>query len=323
MASTADKPSKKPAVKGKAPAKVAAKEPAKPRVSRQRSPTHAAIDAPTRVRVFGYPKESRAFSRGNLVGISSILEGLDKGLRSRAPAPPASMTRRDTTRLGSHSKTTTRPSGRREPATRVSERSQAQRPCAAAEQPAHHAASAVLLGVRHLPRYVERLVLVQVGVVLEARDHVVSTVNAVVELSTSRVRAERRLKQLERRGAVARTHARRRLRRARFGVQRTRRETLRDAERRRKRLRKQVAANRERIQRELRRAEHEAERRREGVHDGVGARRLVLRAGTALRGTPARREAGAGGVAAAGERSASTSRRGETAAGSVFALRSR
>ena len=51
----------------------------------------------------------------------------------------------------------------------MSERSQAQRPCAAAEQPAHHAPSAVLLGVRHLPRYVERLVLVQVGVVLEAR----------------------------------------------------------------------------------------------------------------------------------------------------------
>ena len=43
MASTADKPSKKPAAKGKAPAEVAAKEPAKPRVSRQRSPTHAAI----------------------------------------------------------------------------------------------------------------------------------------------------------------------------------------------------------------------------------------------------------------------------------------
>jgi hypothetical protein len=57
VASTADKPSKKPtavsassrrssgapAAKGKAPAKVAAKEPAKPRVSRQRSPTQAAI----------------------------------------------------------------------------------------------------------------------------------------------------------------------------------------------------------------------------------------------------------------------------------------
>ena len=43
MASTAGKPSKEPAAKGTAPAKVAAKEPAKPRVSRQRSPTHAAI----------------------------------------------------------------------------------------------------------------------------------------------------------------------------------------------------------------------------------------------------------------------------------------
>ena len=42
MALTADKPSKKPA-KGKAPARVAAKEPAKPRASRQRAPTHAAI----------------------------------------------------------------------------------------------------------------------------------------------------------------------------------------------------------------------------------------------------------------------------------------
>ena len=42
MALTADKPSKKPA-KGKAPARVAAKEPATPRASRQRAPTHAAI----------------------------------------------------------------------------------------------------------------------------------------------------------------------------------------------------------------------------------------------------------------------------------------
>jgi hypothetical protein len=108
--------------------------------------------------------------------------------------------------------------------------------------------------------YAERAVLVQVGAALEARDRVVSTVNEVVDFTTSRAEAERQLKKFERRGSLVRTQVEREVRKTRTRVERDLRE-------RRARLERTVRENRTRVERDLRGAERDGR----GLRDNVAA----------------------------------------------------
>lgn len=98
--------------------------------------------------------------------------------------------------------------------------------------------------VEAVQQYAGRAALVQVGVALEARDRVVSTVNDVVELVTSPAKAERQLKKFERRGTTARNRAQREVRKTRNRVQRELRQ-------RRNRFERTVRRNRTRVERDL------------------------------------------------------------------------
>lgn len=110
-----------------------------------------------------------------------------------------------------------------------------------AEGRAQHARLATVRGFLRLPRYAQRAALVEIGVAAEARDCVVATVNAVVELATSPRKAEHQLRQLERRGANTSSGLRRTIGMTEARLRRTLGSPQRDAERKRKQLRKQVA----------------------------------------------------------------------------------
>lgn len=129
-------------------------------------------------------------------------------------------------------------------------RGAATRANSATQRQASRAAQGPKTRVEYVQHYAERAVLVQVGVALEARDRVVSTVNEVVDLATNRPNAERRLKRYERRGTTARNRARREVRKTRTRVERELRQrrnrferTVRRNQQDTKGLRDNVAAN--------------------------------------------------------------------------------
>jgi hypothetical protein len=99
-------------------------------------------------------------------------------------------------------------------------RGAATRANSATQRRAARAAQGPKTRVEYVQHYAERAVLVQVGVALEARDRVVSTVNEVVDLATNRPNAERRLKRYERRGTTARNRVQREVRKTRTRVER-------------------------------------------------------------------------------------------------------
>jgi hypothetical protein len=145
--------------------------------------------------------------------------------------------------------------GKRAAATRASNRTQAQ---------ARRATQGPRTRVEQLQGYAERGVLVQIGAALEARDRVLSTVNQLVELSTSRTQAERQLKRFERRGSTARTRAQREVRKARTRVERELRQ-------RQARVERTLRRNQQRIERELQSAQRDAEREGKSLRENVAA----------------------------------------------------
>lgn len=104
----------------------------------------------------------------------------------------------------------------------------------------------------------ERLVKVQVGAVLEARDTLRSTVDGIQADFGSSDAAEKQLKRFERRGTKATKAAERRVKKTRTRVERELRTRRRTAE-------KRVTAERKRLEREARNAAERVDAVREAV----------------------------------------------------------
>jgi hypothetical protein len=109
--------------------------------------------------------------------------------------------------------------------------------------------------VTRAQEYAERAVLIQVGAALVARDRVVSTVNEVVDSYATPTKTQNTLKGFERRGATARNHLERDLKKTRTRVERELRErrervesTVSKLDRRREKTAKDVSSRVETVQ---------------------------------------------------------------------------